>query len=74
VWEIRYVRRAVTPIRGGENDGRTLETYNNVTGIRRLGALAAGTFGLPPLKAPDDGLAILVQAPGMHEVLGAAAL
>jgi hypothetical protein len=38
VWEVRYVRHAVTQIRGGENGGRTLETYNNVTHIRRLGA------------------------------------
>jgi hypothetical protein len=74
VWEVRYVRRAVTQIRGGENGGRTLETYNNVTEIRRLGTFAPGTtLELPPLKSPEDGVAIVVQAPGTGRVLGAAA-
>jgi len=73
VWEVRYVRHAVTQIRGGENGGRMLETYNNVTHIRRLGAFAPGTLKLPPLNTPDDGLAIIVQASGMGGVLGAAA-
>jgi hypothetical protein len=63
----------VTQIRRGENGGRTLETYNNVTQIRRLGAFAPGTLELPPLKSPEDGLAIIVQAPGAGRVLGAAA-
>jgi hypothetical protein len=72
VWEVRYVRYAATPIRGGENGGRTLETYNNVTHVRRLGAFAPGTFKLAPLNTPDDGLAIIVQASGMGGVLGAA--
>jgi hypothetical protein len=74
VWELRYVRRAVTQIRSGENGGRTLETYNNVTELRRLGAFAPGTFNLSPLKSPEDGIAIIVQAPGVGRVLGAAAL
>ena len=73
VWEIRYVKYAATRIRGGENGGRMLETYNNVTHIRRLGAFAPGMSQLPPLNAPDDGLAIIVQAPGLGGVLGAAA-
>jgi hypothetical protein len=73
VWEIRYVQHAVTQIRGGENGGRTLETYNNVTGIRRLGTFACTTLGLRPLTAPDDGLAVIVQASGTGKVLGAAA-
>lgn len=73
VWEVRYVRHAVTQIRGGENGGRMLETFNNVTHIRRLGAFAPGTLDLPPLNTPDDGLAIIVQASGMGRVLGAAA-
>jgi hypothetical protein len=73
VWEVRYVRHAVTQIRGGENGGRRLETYNNVTHIRRLGAFAPDTLKLPPLNAPDDGLAIIVQASGIGGLLGAAA-
>lgn len=73
VWELRYVRKAVTQVRAGENGGRTLETYNNVTHIRRLGSFKPGTTSLPPLKSPDDGLAIVVQAPGTGRVLGAVA-
>jgi hypothetical protein len=73
VWELRYVRRASTQIHNGENGGRTLETYNNVTQLRRLGAFAPGTLDLPPLKSPEDGIAVLVQAPRAGRVLGAAA-
>lgn len=73
VWEVRYVRHASTRVRGGENSGHTLETFNNVTHIHRLGAFKPGTLNLPPLKSPDDGLAILIQAPGPGKVLGAAA-
>lgn len=73
VWEVRYVQHAVTRVRGGENGGRTLETYNNVTGIRRLGTFASATLGLPRLSAPDDGLAVIVQASGTGKVLGATA-
>ena len=74
VWELRYVKRAVTRIGGGENGGRTLATYNNVTHIRRLGSFAPGTLSLSPLKSPEDGLAILVQAPDAGRLLGAAVL
>lgn len=73
VWEVRYVRHAVTRIRGGENGGRTLQTYNNVTHIRRLATFAHGTVRLPPLRAPEDGLAVIVQAPGTGRMLGAGA-
>jgi hypothetical protein len=73
VWEVRYVRKAATQIRNGENGGRTLETFNNVTRIRRLGAFAPGTLKLPPLQSPDDGVAVVIQAPGAGKVLGAAA-
>jgi hypothetical protein len=73
VWELRYVRHSTTRVRGGENGGHTLDTYNNVTHIRRLGAFKPGTLALPPLKSPEDGLAIVVQSPGPGKVLGAAA-
>jgi hypothetical protein len=73
VWEVRYLRNAVTKVRGGENGGRMLETYNNVTHIRRLGAFAPGNLKLLPLSPPDDGLAIIVQASGMGAIVGAAA-
>ena len=73
VWEVGYVRTASTRVRGGENGGQTLETYNNVTGIVDLGAYSPGTRKLPALKSPEDGLAVLVQAPGMGRILGASA-
>jgi hypothetical protein len=73
VWEVRYVRHAVTRVRAGENGGRSLETFNNVTQLRRLGAFAPGVLKLPPLQQPEDGVAILVQKPSAGEILGAAA-
>jgi hypothetical protein len=73
VWEIRYVRHAVTRIGAGENGGRTLETFNNVTHLRRVGAFQPGELTLPPLKQPEDGLAVLVQKPSAGEILGVAA-
>ena len=73
VWELRYVRHSSTRVRGGENGGHTLDTYNDVTHIRRLGSFKPGTLALPPLKSPDDGIAVVVQSPGPGKVLGAAA-
>ena len=73
VLELRYVRHATTRVHGGENGGHTLDTYNNVTHIRRLGSFKSGSLTLPPLKAPEDGVAIVVQSPGPGKVLGAAA-
>jgi hypothetical protein len=73
VWELRYIRHSATRVHGGENGGHTLDTYNNVTHIRRLGSFKPGNLTLPPLKAPEDGLAIVVQSPGPGKVLGAAA-
>jgi hypothetical protein len=71
IWEIRYVKHSVTLIRGGENAGRTLETFNNVTHFRRLGWFASGSQSLQALKAPEDGLAVIVQVSGLGKVLGA---
>ncbi|HEY6925871.1 MAG TPA: DUF1223 domain-containing protein [Steroidobacteraceae bacterium] len=73
VWELHYVRHSTTRIHGGENGGHTLDTYNNVTDIRRVGSFKPGTLTFPPLKSAADGLAIVVQSPGLGKVLGAAA-
>ena len=73
VWEIRYVRHASTRVPGGENTGRTLETRNDVTSVRNLGRFAPGKLTLPPLKTPDDGIAVLVQEPDQGRIVGAAA-
>jgi hypothetical protein len=73
LWEIDYVQHSATQIRGGENGGRRLDTYNDATQIRRLGLFAVGTMQLPALKPPANGLAVLVQAPGLGPILGAGA-
>jgi hypothetical protein len=73
VWEFRYIRHSVTRIGAGENGGRNLDTFNDVTRIQRLGAFAPGTLELEPLTGKADGIAVLVQAPGTGRVLGAAA-
>lgn len=71
VWEVEFVQHSSTRIRGGENGGRTLETYDNVIRFHRLGAFSPGAVQLPGLQSPADGLAILVQAPGLGRMLGA---
>jgi hypothetical protein len=74
LWEARFVRHAVVRVRGGENGGRELETFNNVVEFRRVGSFATGPLVLPPLKQPEDGLALIVQRPSAGPILGAAAL
>lgn len=71
LWEIEYVRHTATPVHGGENGGRTLETYNDVTHIRKLGTYSPGVSNLPALKSPAEGFAVLVQTPGMGRIFGA---
>jgi len=73
IWEVRYVRHAVTTIRGGENGGRSLETFNNVTHLQRIGPFGARTINLAPLQEPENGLAMFVQAPSAGRMLGATA-
>jgi hypothetical protein len=73
LWEVDYVQHTATQIRGGENDGRKLETYNDVTRIRRLGAFSPGTVSLPALIPPANGLAVVVQTPNLGQILGAVA-
>jgi len=73
VWEVRYLRDSSTVIRGGENRGRTLRTFNDVTQLHRIGEYRKGSLRLEPLKKPDDGIAVLVQCQGTGRILGAAA-
>jgi hypothetical protein len=72
LWEVRYVHYAATAIHGGENSGRELETFNNVTRLQRIAPFRAGTFKLAPLHEPDDGIAVFVQAPAAGRMLAAA--
>jgi hypothetical protein len=74
VWEVRYVRHSAVRVRGGENGGRELETYNNVVALRRVGPYVPGTLTLPALRQPEDGLALLVQKSSSGPIIGAAAL
>jgi hypothetical protein len=71
LWEVDFVQHTATQIRGGENGGRKLETYNDVIRIRRLGAFSPGTVSLPALKPPANGLAVVVQTPNLGQILGA---
>jgi hypothetical protein len=73
VWEVRFVRRSNTLIGAGENGGRTLQTFDDVTGLRRIGGYPLGALSLEPLSKPDDAIAVLVQAPGAGRILGVAA-
>ena len=72
IWEARYVHRTVTRIHGGENSGRELETFNNVTHFRPIGPFSTGAFKLAPLQGPEDGIAVFVQVPTAGRILGAA--
>jgi hypothetical protein len=71
IWEVRYVKHALTAVQGGENRGRRLETFNNVVGLRQLQLDAAHNAILPPLAGSEDGVAILLQARRTGRVLGA---
>jgi hypothetical protein len=73
LWAADYVQHTVTRIRGGENGGRTLDTYNDVVSLHRLGTFSPGTLRLAAPKPPVNGVAVLVQAPGPGKILGAAA-
>jgi hypothetical protein len=73
IWAVEYIRHSLTKIRGGENGGRSLETFNDVTRIQRIGDFNPGTLNVQPLAGGADGLAILVQAPRSGRILGAAA-
>ncbi len=73
ILEVRYDRDAKTHVRAGENGGRMLESINNVTSAKRLGALTSQTIASALLiDPPSDGVAILVQAPNQGKILGAA--
>jgi hypothetical protein len=75
VWGVYFNHYRKTNVGAGENGGRTLENINNVTAIERLGTWSqADTSTTFPLDTPpEDGFAVIVQAPGQGRVLGAAA-
>ena len=69
---VRFTKHRTTQVGAGENSGRTADDFNGVQSIVSLGAWsgAPATFPLEP-PGPEDGLAVLVQAPE-NRILGAA--
>lgn len=69
LYEVHFNRRAITAIRGGENNGMTVENVNNVVAFFPV---ALNTRYLVPLSSfTEDGIAYLLQSP-QGKVLGAA--
>ena len=72
VWGISFKRYKMTSVDAGENGGRTLENINNVTSIKRLGVWQSGSKSTMQLDLPEDGFAVILQAPQQGPILGAA--
>jgi hypothetical protein len=74
---VPYLRHAVSAVGRGENAGRTLEEFNIVRGIKRLGRWKGElqSFRLPVASLPGDAtdVAVLVQLSGQTAIIGAAA-
>jgi hypothetical protein len=75
---ITFLRQATTHIGRGENSGKTLEEFNIVRSIQRLGSWngSAGSFHVPLISLPKDAThaAILIQTKGQGPILGAMSL
>ncbi len=74
VWFITFERNQSTEVARGENGGRRLTNYNIVRSVRRLGGWdgTAKRFTVALGEVNEDGCAVLVQAAGQGEILGAA--
>jgi hypothetical protein len=76
VFAVTFLRKAVSKIGRGENSGRTLEEFNIVRSIRKIGKWSgeAVTFHVPLSAVPRDAtdFAVLVQLPGQAQIIGAA--
>lgn len=72
---VAYAPQAETKIQRGENAGRSLKEYSIVRGVYPLGRWngAATSFNLDLANLPGDAsmVAVLVQAPGQGEIVGA---
>lgn len=75
---IAFLRQATTRIGRGENSGKTLEEFNIVRSIQRIGGWdgEAGKFRIPLNTLPKDAThaAVLVQTKGLGPILGAISL
>jgi hypothetical protein len=78
VWLALYDRQHVTPVRHGENAGKTLTNYNIVRAFRRIGRWDGAKLDLPldvgATDLNDRGFAVIVQTGDAGPVLGAALL
>jgi hypothetical protein len=77
VWLVSFDRQHATPVRGGENGGRTLTNYQVVRRFEQLGTWTGDALDLtvPAVSPdPDGGLAVLLQAGGTGRILAAARL
>lgn len=76
VWLALYDREHVTPVRRGENAGKTLTNYNIVREFRRIGQWDGAKLDLPldigATDLADRGFAVIVQAGAAGPILGAA--
>jgi hypothetical protein len=74
VWVARYQLRGQVAIKRGENGGQTLDYFNVVTDLRRLGSYPGGPAEFSLTDAPPEtgtGLAVLVQNSRTGTILGA---
>ncbi|MEL6374701.1 MAG: DUF1223 domain-containing protein [Pseudomonadota bacterium] len=79
IWLAVMKRKAVVPIRSGENGGRTLAYYNVVTSLKRVGTWngTAATFTVAQpsnMVAGRDDCAVLLQSGTAGPIVGAAKL
>lgn len=73
VWRVDFLETATTPIRGGENHGRTLRNHHVVTDMSRIGKWwgRAPEIGFDPESGGSGNCAVLVQA-ASGTIIGAA--
>lgn len=75
---IGYLREATSHIGRGENSGRTLQEFNIVRSIKRLGSWngSACSFRIPVSALPRDAThaAVLLQIQGQGPILGASSV
>src|SRR5262245_31179083 len=76
VWLALYDRRHSTPVRRGENAGKTLTDYNIVREFRAIGQWTGAKLDLPVDIGATDlaerGFAVIIQTATASRILGAA--
>jgi hypothetical protein len=77
VWLAMYDRQHETPVRRGENGGRTLKNYNVVRSMTRIGTWSGQPLVIPATVGESggrhpDGCAVILQSIKTGRILGAA--